>query len=60
MAGTGAVSAVLSLTGEGGGGGGSVEIPPSQPSPVLACSSPLPGPSELLVHNSRSRQLNSG
>ena len=42
------------------GGGGSVEIPPSQPSPVLARSTPLPSPSELLVHDSQSRSRNSG
>ena len=58
VAGTGAVSAGPSLT--GGWGGGSAEIPPSQPSPVLARSPPLPGPSELLVCDSRSRSRNSG
>ena len=62
VAGTGAVSADPSLTEcvcVGGGGGGSAEIPPSQHS-MVARSPPLPGPSELLVHDSWSRLRNSG
>ena len=43
-----------------GGGGGSAEIPTSQPSPMLARSPPLPGPSELLVRDSRSHSRSSG
>ena len=45
VAGSGAVSADSSLM----GGRGSAAIPPSQPSPVLARSTPVPGPSGLLV-----------
>ena len=49
-----------SLTHGVGGGGGSAEIPLSPPSPVLARSPPLPGPSQLLVRDSRSCSRNSG
>ena len=50
VAGSGAASADSSLMGRGGGV--SAVIPPSQPSPVLARSSPLPGLSGLLMCDS--------
>ena len=57
VAGSGAVSADSSLT---WGGGGSAAIPPSLPSPVLARSPPVPGPSGLLVCDSQSHSRSPG
>ena len=43
-----------------GGGGGSAAIPPFQPSPVLARSPPMSGPSGLLVCDSQLHSHSSG